>query len=166
MDLPAGRMRDKGIPVDNISSCDTSKERVIFADSQDTLRLGRVVFVTGNGMVKAVPGTEFDVIKKKVVATKLAEGDSIVFAGRLDDAVSIVLQSEKGYFLRFPVEDIPEQKKAAAGVRGLRLSEGDRIENVWLLGQGDKTVVTLHDTQIDLSRLRLSKRDGKGTKRF
>ena len=166
MDLPAGRMRDKGIPVDNISSCDTSKERVIFADSQDTLRLGRVVFVTGNGMVKAVPGTEFDVIKKKVAATKLAEGDSIVFAGRLDDAVSIVLQSEKGYFLRFPVEDIPEQKKAAAGVRGLRLSEGDRIENVWLLGQGDKTVVTLHDTQIDLSRLRLSKRDGKGTKRF
>ena len=59
-----------------------------------------------------------------------------------------------------------EQKKAAAGVRGLRLSEGDRIENVWLLGQGDKTVVTLHDTQIDLYRLRLSKRDGKGTKRF
>ena len=78
MDLPAGRMRDKGIPVDNISSCDTSKERVIFADSQDTLRLGRVVFVTGNGMVKAVPGTEFDVIKKKVAATKLAEGDLIV----------------------------------------------------------------------------------------
>ena len=64
------------------------------------------------------------------------------------------------------MEDIPEQKKAAAGVRGLRLSEGDRIETVWLLGQGDKTVVTLHDTQIDLSRLRLSKRDGKGTKRF
>ena len=50
--------------------------------------------------------------------------------------------------------------------RMLLPSSGDTVENAWLLAQGDKTVVTMHDTQIDLSRLRISRRDGKGTKRF
>ena len=116
--------------------------------------------------MKAVPGTEFDVIKKTVAATKLAEEDCVIFAGEQKDAASIVLQSQNGFFLRFDAEEIPEQKKNALGARGIRLSNGDTVENAWLLAQGDKTVVTMHDTQIDLSRLRISRRDGKGTKRF
>ena len=165
-DLPAGRMRDKGTPVDNVSNYDSTREEIIFAASQDALRLEKVVFVTKSGMVKAVPGTEFDVIKKTVAATKLAEEDCVIFAGEQKDAASIVLQSQNGFFVRFDAEEIPEQKKNALGARGIRLSNGDTVENAWLLAQGDKTVVTMHDTQIDLSRLRISRRDGKGTKRF
>ena len=165
-DLPAGRMRDKGIPVDNISNYDSSREAILYAASQEALRLDKVVFVTQSGMVKAVPGTEFDVIKKTVAATKLAPDDRVVLAAAIGDASSIVLQSRNGMFLRFSVEELPEQKKNAIGARGIRLAEGDLVENAWLLSQGDKTVAEMHDVQIDLTRLRISRRDGKGTKRF
>ena len=165
-DLPAGRMRDKGIPVDNISNYDSSREEILYAASQEALRLDKVVFVTQSGMVKAVPGTEFDVIKKTVAATKLAPDDRVVLAAAIGDASSIVLQSRNGMFLRFSVEELPEQKKNAIGARGIRLAEGDLVENAWLLSQGDKTVAEMHDVQIDLTRLRISRRDGKGTKRF
>ena len=165
-DLPAGRMRDKGIPVDNISNYDSSREEIIYAASQETLRLEKVVFVTQGGMVKAVPGTEFDVVKKTVAATKLSEDDKVVFVSVIGDALSIVLQSRKGMFLRFSVEELPEQKKNAIGARGIRMEDGDYVENVWLLSQGDKTSASVHDTQIDLTRLRISRRDGRGTKRF
>ena len=84
----------------------------------------------------------------------------------LKDALSIVLQTRNGMFLRFAVEDLPEQKKNAIGVRGIKLAGTDIVENAWLLSQGDRTAVNMHETEIDLSRLRISKRDGKGTKRF
>ena len=165
-DLPAGKMRDKGTPVDNVSNYDSTKEEIIFAASQEALRLEKVVFVTQSGMVKVVPGTEFDVIKKTVAATKLAEGDLLAYAGELRDAATIVIQSRNGFLLRFAVEEIPEQKKNAIGARGIRLSGDDLVENAWLLAQGDKPAPDLHGTRVDLSRLRVSKRDGKGTKRF
>ena len=165
-DLPAGKMRDKGVPVDNVSNYDSAREEIVYAASQEALRLDKVVFVTGSGMVKAVPGTEFDVVKKTVAATKLTPDDRVVFVSGLGDALSLVLQTRGGMFLRFAVEDIPEQKKNAIGSRGIRLSGDDTVENAWLLSQGDKTVIKVHDTEIDITRLRISKRDGKGTKRF
>ena len=165
-DLPAGKMRDKGVPVDNVSNYDSAREEIVYAASQEALRLDKVAFVTGSGMVKAVPGTEFDVIKKTVAATKLTPDDRVVFVSGLGDALSLVLQTRGGMFLRFAVEDIPEQKKHAIGSRGIRLSGDDTVENAWLLSQGDKTVIKVHDTEIDITRLRISKRDGKGTKRF
>lgn len=165
-DLPAGKMRDKGVPVDNVSNYDSAREEIVYAASQEALRLDKVVFVTGSGMVKAVPGTEFDVIKKTVAATKLTPDDRVVFVSGLGDTLSLVLQTRGGMFLRFAVEDIPEQKKNAIGSRGIRLSGDDTVENAWLLSQGDKTVIKVHDTEIDITRLRISKRDGKGTKRF
>ena len=165
-DLPAGKMRDKGVPVDNVSNYDSAREEIVYAASQEALRLDKVVFVTESGMVKAVPGTEFDVIKKTVAATKLTLDDRVVFVSGLGDALSLVLQTRGGMFLRFAVEDIPEQKKNAIGSRGIRLSGDDTVENAWLLSQGDKTVIKVHDTEIDITRLRISKRDGKGTKRF
>ena len=165
-DLPAGKMRDKGVPVDNVSNYDSAREEIVYAASQEALRLDKAVFVTESGMVKAVSGTEFDVIKKTVAATKLTPDDRVVFVSGLGDALSLVLQTRGGMFLRFAVEDIPEQKKNAIGSRGIRLSGDDTVENAWLLSQGDKTVIKVHDTEIDITRLRISKRDGKGTKRF
>ena len=165
-DLPAGRMRDKGIPVDNVSNFDSTKEEIIFAASREALRLDQVVFVTETGMVKTVPGTEFDVTKKQVASTKLAENDRVILAAERGDAVSLVLQTRNGLFLRFGIEDLPEQKKTALGLRGIKLADGDAVEHAWLLAQGDRPVVTMHETEIDLSRLRMSGRGGKGTKRF
>ena len=165
-DIPAGKMRDKGVPVDNISNYDTTKEEIIYAAAQETFRLEKVVFVTRKGFVKTVPGTEFDVSKKTVAATKLADEDSILFISEIRDAEFIVLQTNKGMFLRFEILEIPEQKKTAQGVRWIKLSDQDMVENAWLLSRGEKTVIHTHEKEIDISKLKLSKRDGKGTKRF
>ncbi len=165
-DIPAGRMRDKGVPVDNISNYDTTKEEIVYAAAQETLRLEKVLFVTQKGFVKSVPGTEFDVSKKTVASTKLADDDNILFISEIRDAEYIVLQSAKGMFLRFEIGDIPEQKKTAQGVRGIKLTDQDVVENAWLLSRGQKAVINIHDKEIDISKLKLSKRDSKGTKRF
>ena len=93
------------------------KESIVYITSQSDLNLYRVVFVTAQGMVKIVDGGEFDVAKRTVAATKLNDGDSVVDVVSLKEQRNIVLQTAEGYFLRFPVDDIPEKKKAAIAMR-------------------------------------------------
>ncbi|MDE6405899.1 MAG: DNA topoisomerase 4 subunit A, partial [Lachnospiraceae bacterium] len=107
MDLPFGKFRDKGVPIDNVSNFDSSKESIVYAASQSDLNLYRVIFATKQAMLKVVDGGEFDVAKRTVAATKLAEGDEVVSVAAFKEQRNMILQSKAGYFFRFPVEEIP-----------------------------------------------------------
>ena len=111
-DIPYGKFRDKGTPVDNISNFSSEKERIIYATSQTELNLRQVIFVTAQSMMKLVDGGEFDVSKRTVAATRLNEGDTVVSVVSLLEQRNIVLQTKEGYFLRFPIEEIPEKRRA------------------------------------------------------
>ncbi len=164
MDIPFGKFRDKGVPIDNISNFNGEKETVVSAFSQTSLNLYRLIFVTALGMMKVVDGGEFDVAKRTVAATKLTEGDEVVSAAILNEQKQIVLQSREGYFLKFDVEEIPEKKKNAVGVRGMKLGEKDQIEHVFYIWGGMDSITTYKEKPLDLGKLKTAKRDGKGTK--
>ena len=165
-DLPMGKLRDKGIPIDNIGNYDSSKEEIIMACSQTDLNLYRLLFVTQKGLVKTVSGGEFETRMKTMNATKLAEGDSLVFAGVITDQKYAVLMTANGYLLKFPLEQIPEKKKAAAGVSGIKLSKEDYVERAVLAKDKESAPLVHRDTEIDLEKVRAGVRNGRGSKRF
>ena len=68
------------------------------------------------------------------------------------------------FFLRFEVEEIPEKKKNAVGVRGMKLSDGDEIEAVFYTRPGDETSVEYKSRTLVLNQLKPAHRDSKGTK--
>lgn len=164
MDLPFGKFRDKGIPIDNISNYASDKEELIFAASQSELNLRQLIFVTKKSMMKIVDGGEFDVAKRTVSATKLSEGDRLVSVTTLVDQQNIILQSKSGYFLRFPISEISEMKKTAVGVRGMKLGDKDSIDAVYYTGNTDLTMTEYKGKSIMLNSLKGAHRDGKGTK--
>lgn len=164
MDIPFGKFRDKGVPIDNISNFNGEKEVVIAAASQMSLNLYRMIFVTKTSMMKVVDGGEFDVAKRTVAATKLAEEDEVISVVVLNDQKQIVLQTGEGYFLKFGVDEIPEKKKSAIGVRGMKLNNNDYVEQVYFLKSGEGQTITYKEKEIDLQKLKTAKRDGKGTK--
>ncbi len=163
-DLPLGKFRDKGVPIDNVSGYDSSREELLLVASQSELNLCRLVFATRMAMVKIVDGGEFDVSKRSVAATKLQEGDELLSVAVLREQKHMILQTRDGCFLRFLLEEIPEKKKAAIGVRGLRLAPGDLLEAVYYTpAQSDETI-PYKSRNLALNSLKLAKRDGKGTK--
>ena len=121
-DLPFGKFRDKGIPIDNVSNFNSSQEELLLVTSQSELNLYRVIFTTRMGMIKVVD------------------------------------------FLRFGVDEIPEKKKAAIGVRGMRLNEGDSIEAVYFTHNAEDTSIHYKSRDLVLNQIKAGKRDGKGTK--
>ncbi len=164
-DIPYGKFKDKGTPVDNICKYDSSVENIVFIDNLDIVRERLMLFTTSKGMMKLVSGTEFDVTKKTIAATKLNEGDKLVSLEAIETVMQeIVLQTKEGICLKFELADVPMKKKAAVGVRGIKLSEKDDIEKVYLLGQMEEAIGVYKDKEISLSRLKLAKRDGKGNK--
>ena len=164
MDIPFGKFRDKGVPIDNISNFNGEKEVVIAAASQMSLNLYRMIFVTKTSMMKVVDGGEFDVAKRTVAATKLAEEDEVISVVVLNDQKQIVLQTGEGYFLKFGVDEIPEKKKSAIGVRGMKLNNNDYVEQVYFIKSGEGQTIIYKEKEIDLQKLKTAKRDGKGTK--
>jgi len=115
-------------------------------------------------MLKVVDGGEFDVAKRTVAATKLQEGDEVVSVAAYKDQRNIILQSKAGYFLRFPVEEIPEKKKGAIGVRGMRLGASDEIEAVYYSQNSVEQTIAYGNKELALNKIKLGKRDGKGVK--
>ena len=163
-DLPFGKFRDKGVPIDNVSNFDSSKESIIFAASQSDLNLYRVIFATKQAMLKIVDGGEFDVAKRTVAATKLAGDDEVINVVAYKEQRNIILQSKAGYFLRFPVEEIPEKKKGAIGVRGMKLSASDELEAVYYSQNAVEQTIEYKDKKLELNKIKLGHRDGKGVK--
>ncbi len=164
LDVPYGRFRDKGTPIDNVSNYSTSDEQIVMVCDAEQMRYAYLLFATAQGMIKKVEGTEFQVTKRTIAATKLQEGDSLITVKVVNDSQQVVLQTRNGYFLRFSAVDIPVKKKAAVGVRGIRLQKKDELENVYLFEEGTETKIHYNEKEVTLNRLKQAKRDGAGTK--
>ena len=163
-DLPFGKFRDKGLPIDNVSNFDSTKERIVYLCDSEQLRIAKLLFATGQGLIKKVDGAEFQVTKRTIAATKLSEGDEVAAVLVITDNQQVVLQSKEGYFLKFPAVEVPEKKKSAVGVRGIKLKKKDSLIQAYLLEEGLEYPVSYGDKKILLGRLKTAKRDGTGTK--
>ena len=163
-DIPFGKFRDKGLPVDNISNYNSAIEQIVNIASQSELNLYRLLFVTKQGMCKIVSGGEFDVTKRTVAATKLGEEDELLDIEVVTEHQHMILQSKNGYFLRFDTDEISELKKTAVGVRGMRLGTDDYIENVYYCQPNSEGTIPYKDKNVPINKLKVNKRDTKGTK--
>ena len=161
-DIPYGKLRDKGTPIDNLSKYDGTKEEIIYLCSAESMKGSRFLFATRQALVKRVPGEEFETNNRTVAATKLQDGDGVVSILVLRAETEVVLQTSNGVFLRFALEEIPEMKKNSRGVRGIKLAQGEELETVYLLGEDP--VVEYKKKEVHLNRLKIGKRDGKGSK--
>lgn len=114
--------------------------------------------------MKVVSGGEFDVAKKTVAATKLNDGDEVKSIALLVEQRNIVLQTHEGYFLRFPIEEVPEKKKGAVGVRGMKLGVNDYIEEVYYTRNAQEQTIEYKGKSLELNKLKSGSRDSKGVK--
>lgn len=164
LDLPYGKFRDKGTPIDNITNYSSNEAQIVLMCDAEQMRFAKLLFTTKHGMIKKVEGTEFQVSKRTIAATKLQEEDVLIGVNIVTENQNIVLQTKGGYFLRFPAVEVPEKKKGAVGVRGIKLQKNDEVEQVYLFEEGTETKITYREKEVTLNRLKQSRRDAMGIK--
>lgn len=185
-DIPFTKFRDKGTPIDNLGNYDSSGETIIYLCASQSIKNVKMLFVTSMGMMKLVDTSEFEVSKRTVASTKLQEGDKLVGIYATDATIAvyskfsldgevsdeeviesnqnIILQTENGVFLKFPLSEIPEKKKSAVGVRGIKLAKEDLIDDVYLPSHTAEVTIDYKGREVDLNKMKMAHRDTKGIK--
>lgn len=185
-DLPFGKLRDKGTPVDNLCNYDSSVENMVYLCDSNSLKNNTFLFTTKYGMAKLVDSSEFDVSKKTVLGTKLNDGDLLVSMDRvkitkevytkftldgekveeevIESDQTVILKTSQGVFLKFPLSDVPEKKKGAVGVRAIKLADKDYVDEIYIISDDMDLSIEYKGKQIETRKLKLAHRDTKGTK--
>ena len=162
-DIPAGKLKDKGVPIDNLSRFDGRKEEIHLVAAAGSLSKEQLLFVSREGYVKLVDGAEFETANKTVVATKLGDGDTVTAVAVLGKGKQeVLLLSGENYALRFYAEETPQMKKNARGVRGMRLGTGDYVQKALLLPPMEEFV--FNGKKVNPEKIRHGHRDTKGEK--
>ena len=122
LDIPAGKYRDKGTPIDNLSNYNSGKEAIIEVMAAESVISSSFLFVTAQGMLKIMDGIELKAAKRTVASTKLMSGDELIriipvsMDPDLEDKV--ILQTKGGVFLKFLLSDVPAKKKSSHWCKG------------------------------------------------
>ncbi len=165
LDLPYGKFRDKGTPIDNLCNYDSKEENVVYLAGLEHVSSHRMLFGTKYAMIKVVDGMEFVVAKKTTAATKLGEEDEVLTVCPLEENDTLVMASKKDMFLRIDCAQIPQKKKGAVGVRGMKLAAGDELKSIHVLHEGEEKEVEVKGKPVALHRLHVGNRDTKGVKK-
>ncbi|HEV7714798.1 MAG TPA: DNA gyrase subunit A, partial [Steroidobacteraceae bacterium] len=104
-----------------------------------------VFMATSQGTVKKTPLTAFSRPRTTgIIALDLAENDKLVGVGLTDGTKEIVLVTSGGKAIRFPEEEVRPMGREAAGVRGIKLSEGHELIALIVVGEGN--ILTASET--------------------
>ena len=109
-----------------------------------------VLVASASGLGKRVPVTQFRLQKRAGMGLRAMkfrrEGDELVGLRVLGQGEELLLVSERGVIVRTSADKIPQQSRAATGVRLQRLDSGDRLSEVVLVPPN----IEEQDPQIDV----------------
>lgn len=164
MDLPMSKLRDKGVPVDNLTKFDSGSEEILLALSEDSMQGSYILMLTKNGYIKKVSSSEFKTNNKQVASTKLNDDDVLVGVKLLDARIKtdICVSSSAGYALKFNASEVNEFKKSTRGEKAITLGYNEFVENLYILSETGIGII--NGKELNLSKVRLSHRGYKGQK--
>ena len=123
---------------------------------------------TKKGTVKKTSVSEFRNLRKNgLQAIGLREDDDLIEVKYTNSQQEIYIATKKGMCIRFNESDVRPMGRTAAGVRGIRLSEGDEVIGMQLRTQGDSMLIASANgigKRTSVDDFNLQKRGGKGVK--
>ncbi len=142
--IPDADRAAKGIPLVNVLSLDPN-ERVTAAIAVSNFsNHGYCMMATAHGRVKRVILEEFASVRPSgLIAMSLDEGDYLGWARLTSGKDEVIFVTENGQALRFSEEKVRAMGRQAAGVRGIRLKNGDLVTSMDVVDkEGSLLVVT------------------------
>ena len=165
--IPKCKMKDRGILIHTL--CKLEKEEIVLYTSFELLFESQLLFITRNGFIKQVSGAEFETNRSMISATKLEDGDKVMgitllSAGDvLADKHKVIILTDSGLSLGFPLSEVSEFKKTSRGVKAIKLDKGDKVCYGTAVSPSTETF-EYNDKEYSAKKVRNRKRADKGQK--
>ena len=126
--IPVGTNASKGVRIGTLINMDVNEKVIAVTSLHRTTDAKYVVFITKNGLIKKTAIEEYMKVKRStgINAINIKEGDSIANVTFVKDE-SIILITKKGMSIHFTTKDITPIGRVTAGVKAIKLNEGDSI---------------------------------------
>ncbi|NTW89407.1 MAG: DNA gyrase subunit A [Candidatus Moranbacteria bacterium] len=170
-EIPESSRTAKGAAIVNfiqISPEEKITELVARKQGDDTKYL---FMATRNGTVKKTKIGEFENVRRSgLIAINLDKGDLLSWVRPTDGGDDIIMTTQDGQAIRFKETDVRAMGRSAAGVRGIRLGDGDEVVAMDVINKGEKGLELLILSQngqgkrSDLKHYKVQKRGGSGIK--
>ena len=168
--IPYTSRTAKGLPIVNLLNFEEN-ERIatVMNINMEEQKEGFFIFATRQGIVKKTEISAFDNIRANGIKAILLNDDDELFKVAVTDGEKdIVLGASNGKGIRFSESDIRPMGRISAGVRGLKVEEGERMVGMAIVNtDGDEIVIVTENgygkrTNVDAFRVQV--RGGKGVK--
>lgn len=163
--LPQANRAARGRPIINILPLAEGEKVNAFLPVREYLDNQFVVMATAMGLVKKVSLTNFSRPRSSgIIAIALNEGDCLVQADITDGNHDIMLFTDAGKVVRFPEAKVRCMGRQAAGVRGVKLQDNQKVVSLIVSREGDILTATENGfgKRTQLEEYRLSGRGGQG----
>jgi len=126
LDLPERERTAKGMPIVNLLPLQNDERIQAIIDTRDFAGERFLFFATRNGTVKKTAFDAYDSSRRDgLIAINLKDDDELVRVIETSGADDIFMVSRGGQTIRFDENDVRAMGRTAAGVRGMKLKNGD-----------------------------------------
>jgi len=127
-EIPMKERTARGTAVVNLLPLANDETIQAIIDTRDYETHRYLFFATKNGQVKKTKFTEYDSSRRDgLIAINLKDGDELVRVVQTSGEDDIYLVSRQGQTIRFHEQQVRPMGRSAAGVRGLKVREGDAV---------------------------------------
>ena len=165
--IPTGTNASKGIAINTIVNLENDEKVIAMSSLYRKTNAKYVVFVTKQGLFKKTYIEEYMKTNRNngIAAIKLKEGDSVVGVTFLDEE-DVILVTKGGYAIHFKTKSINPIGRLTSGVKGIKLSENDEVENILPVHKATDSIAIIGKDglgkKMELSDFPLQGRGGKG----
>ena len=167
--IPGASRISKGLPLINLLKFETEEKLAAVINVKSLEEPGYVIFGTKNGIIKKTELIQYKNIRSTGIrAIILGEQDELIAVARTNGRQDIIFGASNGKAACFNESEVRATNRAASGVKGIRVAEGERaIGLVAVNGEEDEiTVVTEfgYGKRTPTSDFKIKGRNGKGVK--
>ncbi len=167
--IPVYGRQSKGLPLVNLLDLDKEEDVQAIANIKDFDADEFIFFVTKHGVVKRTHVKAFKNIRTSGIrAITLKEDDELLDVRLTDGTYDVVIGASSGKAIRFNEATVRDMGRVASGVRGINLTEPQRVVGLSLVTSDEDEVLIVTENgygkRTSITEYRQQNRGGKGVK--
>jgi DNA gyrase subunit A len=168
-DLPEGSRSSRGRSIANVIQLQEGEKVTAYLPVRDFDDKRFIFMTTKLGVCKKTPLSEFENVRSNgIIALGLNDDDRLISARITDGHCNIIIGTKNGMACRFGEGDVRPMGRAATGVRGISLDDGDEVVSMSAVRHLDATLLVVgangYGKRSKLEDFRLTKRGARGVK--
>jgi DNA gyrase subunit A len=142
-EVPQGSRASRGKPIVNVFPLQEGEKITAVVPVKEFDEQHFVLMATARGTVKKTPLADFSRPRPSgIIAVTLEDGDYLVGGVLTDGSADVMLFSSEGKAVRFAESEVRPMGRQAAGVRGMRLPESQRVVCMLVANDENWSVLT------------------------